>query len=134
MDRPQTIDYERRQQQHYTSHSPHSHTWSWQNHTSQSRQIHSLLTCFLAHAQLIPFLVHHTDSSTSFLESHQVHVRCSCTSHREPRNALHNNSHSYSLYPTDLLRPASAPPCSPLEPRSQTPPSQTDTLSRCPSC
>lgn len=84
----QTVDDERRQQQHYASHPPSSRTRSGQNHTGQSRQVHRLRSRLLAHAQGISLLVRHRDARARLLEAHQVHVGSTGARHGEPRNAL----------------------------------------------
>lgn len=88
MDLLQTVDDERRQQQHYASHAPRARTRSGQDHAGQRRQVHRLRARLLAHAQRVAVLVRHRDARARLLEAHQVHVGRTSARHGEPRNAL----------------------------------------------
>ena len=63
-------------------------TRSRKNHTSKSSQIDSLGSSLLAHTQSVTVLVSHSNSSTGFLETHQIDIGSSSTGHGEPGNAL----------------------------------------------
>ena len=88
LDGLQSVDDERRQQQHYDSLSLSSPTRRRQNDARQRRQVHSLRSGLLAHAQRIALLVRHRDSRARLLETHQVHVGGTSACHGEPGNAL----------------------------------------------
>mgnify|MGYP001508991122 CR=1 FL=1 len=106
LDGLQSVDDERRQQQHYDSLSLSSPTRRRQNDARQRRQVHSLRSGLLAHAQRIALLVRHRDSRARLLETHQVHVGGTSARHGEPRNAPPHLATSLlpaSATPTDTI-------------------------------
>jgi hypothetical protein len=87
-----TVNNKRREQKNYNSTNIPNATRSGKNDTSKSGKVHSLGTSLLADSQSVSVLIHNVDTSASLLETHEVHISSTSTSHSEPRNALHLNS------------------------------------------
>ena len=88
MNRLQTVNDERRKQQHYNSIPSPFLTGSRKNNSSKSSEVYSLGSSLLTHTQSVSILISNRDSRTCLLETHQIHISSSSTSHSKPWNTL----------------------------------------------